>query len=182
MAAAVLLATFAAIYYWFPKMFGRMMNEPLGKLHFWLTIVTLNLVFGGQLLIGYAGMQRRLYDPSVYEFLRPLLPLNRGISQAAFVLGAAQLIFVVNFFWSLFRGPVAAANPWQVGTLEWTTSSPPPHHNFDRIPTVLHGPHELSHPRTVKHLHRDWLAQNEPLPADDANPPAPATGQPDDSR
>jgi len=151
-------------------MFGRMMSEPLGKLHFWLTIVSLNVVFGGQLVIGYAGMQRRLYDPSVYEFLRPLLPLNQLISRAAFVLGAAQLIFVVNFFWSLFRGPVAQANPWQVGTLEWTMSAPPPPHNFDRIPIVLHGPHELSHPRTIKHLHRDWLAQNEPLPADEGDP------------
>jgi cytochrome c oxidase subunit 1 len=170
MAAAVLLATFAAIYYWFPKLFGRLMNEPLGKLHFWLTIVSLNLVFGGQLLIGYAGMQRRLYDPSVYEFLRPLLPLNRAITHAAFVLGTSQLLFIFNFFWSLFRGRRADANPWQVGTLEWTTPSPPPHHNFDRIPLVLNGPHELANPAAIKHLHRDWLAQDEPLPADaDAN-------------
>jgi len=65
------------VTFWFPKMFGRLMNEPLGKLHFWLTIVSLNVVFGGQLLIGYAGMQRRLYDPSVYEFLRPCWPLNQ---------------------------------------------------------------------------------------------------------
>jgi len=168
MAAAVLLATFAAIYFWFPKMFGRLMNEPLGKLHFWLTIVPLNLVFGGQLLIGYAGMQRRLYDPSVYEFLRPLLPLNRAITYAAFVLGTSQLIFVWNFFWSLARGRRAGANPWQVGTLEWTTPSPPPPHNFDRIPVVLNGPHELSHPAVIRHLQRDWLAQDESLPEDQA--------------
>ena len=74
MAAALLLATFAAIYFWFPKMFGRMMNERLGKLHFWLTFISLTLVFSGQMLIGYAGMQRRLYDPSAYDFLRHLLP------------------------------------------------------------------------------------------------------------
>jgi cytochrome c oxidase subunit 1 len=169
MAAAVLLAAFAATYYWFPKMFGRMMNGPLGKLHFWLTIVTLNVVFGGQLLLGYAGMQRRLYDPSAYDFLKPLLPWNRLISQAAFVLGAAQLIFVVNFFHSLLRGRRAEANPWRVGTLEWTTPSPPPHHNFDRIPLVLHGPHELNNPDAVDALGRDWLAQDEEIPA------APAT-------
>ncbi|HVR62264.1 MAG TPA: cbb3-type cytochrome c oxidase subunit I [Polyangia bacterium] len=170
MAAAVLLAAFAAIYFWFPKMFGRMMNEPLGKLHFWLTIVPLNLVFGGQLLIGYAGMQRRLYDPSVYEFLRPLLKLNKGITHAAFLLGTAQLIFVFNFFWSLFRGRRAGDNPWQVGTLEWTTPSPPPHHNFDRIPVVHRGPHELGDPVVIEHLQRDWLAQDEPLPGDTWRP------------
>ncbi len=164
MAAAVLLASFAAIDYWFPKMFGRMMNPVLGKLHFWLTIVSLNLVFCGQLLIGYAGMQRRLYDPSAYEFLKPLLKMNRGISHAAFVLGAAQLLFVVNFFWSLARGRKAEANPWQVGTLEWTVPSPPPHHNFDRIPVVRQGPHELGNPRVIEALGRDWLAQDEEMP------------------
>jgi cytochrome c oxidase subunit 1 len=164
MAAAVLLAAFAAVYFWFPKMFGRMMNEPLGKLHFWLTIITLNLVFCGQLVIGYAGMQRRLYDPSAYDFLKPLLPLNRAISHAAFLLGAAQLIFVFNFFWSLARGRKAGPNPWQVGTLEWTIGSPPPHHNFDRIPVVRHGPHELGNPRALERLGKDWLAQDEELP------------------
>ncbi|HVZ74664.1 MAG TPA: cbb3-type cytochrome c oxidase subunit I [Polyangia bacterium] len=161
MAAAVLLAIFAGIHFWFPKMFGRRMSEPLGKLHFWLTIVSLNVVFGGQLVIGWAGMQRRLYDPSVYEFLRPLLALNRHISTAAFVLGASQLIFVLNFFWSLARGEKAEANPWGVGTLEWTVPSPPPEHNFDEIPVVVHGPHELGHPDVRTRLGKDWLAQNE---------------------
>ena len=87
------------------------MSEGLGKLHFWLTFVPLNLVFMGQLVIGYEGMQRRLYDPSVYDFLKPLLPLNRGISHAAYLLGAAQLIFVVNFFWSLARGRARGGEP-----------------------------------------------------------------------
>jgi cytochrome c oxidase subunit I len=163
MAAALLLSSFAAIYFWFPKMFGRMMSERLGKLHFWPTFITLNLVFGGQLLIGYAGMQRRLYDPSVYEFLRPLAWLQKGISHSAYLLGLAQLVFVVNFFWSLFRGRPAEPNPWQVGTLEWTLPSPPPHHNFDRIPTVVRGPHELAHPAAIARG-KDWLAQDEVLP------------------
>jgi cytochrome c oxidase subunit 1 len=160
MAAALLLSSFAAIYFWFPKMFGRMMSERLGKLHFWPTFIALNLVFGGQLLIGYAGMQRRLYDPSLYEFLRPLAWLNRGISHAAYLLGAAQLIFVWNFFSSLFRGKRAEANPWRVGTLEWTLPSPPAHHNFDDIPEVLRGPHELGSPEALARG-KDWLAQNE---------------------
>jgi cytochrome c oxidase subunit I len=171
MAAAVLLAGFAAITFWFPKMFGRMMSEPLGKLHFWITIVTLNVVFGGQLVIGYAGMQRRLYDPSVYEFLRPLLPWNRLISNAAFVLGAAQLIFVANFFWSLGWGRRAPANPWEVGTLEWTVASPPPPHNFERVPVVVRGPHELGNPVVRAHAGKDWLAQDE-----DFEPPPLARG------
>jgi cytochrome c oxidase subunit 1 len=163
MAAAVLLAIFAGVHFWFPKMFGRRMNEGLGKLHFWLTIVTLNIVFGAQLIIGYAGMPRRLYDPSVYEFLRHLLPLNKAISHSAYLLGVAQLIFVVNFFYSLFRGPKAEANPWQVGTLEWTVPSPPPHHNFDEVPVVVNGPHELGNPEVRARLGKDWLAQNERL-------------------
>jgi cytochrome c oxidase subunit I len=170
MASALLLSLFAAVYFWFPKMFGRMMSEGLGKLHFWLTFIPLNVVFMGQLVIGYEGMQRRLYDPSVYDFLKPLLPLNRGISHAAYLLGAAQLIFVLNFFWSLARGAPAAANPWEVGTLEWTVASPPPHHNFDQIPIVVRGPHELSHP-AARALGRDWLGQAEliepaPTPAE----------------
>jgi cytochrome c oxidase subunit 1 len=164
MASALLMSLFAAIYFWFPKMFGRMMSEGLGKLHFWLTFVPLNLVFMGQLVIGYEGMQRRLYDPSVYDFLKPLLPLNRGISHAAYLLGAAQFIFVLNFFWSLARGVRAAANPWEVGTLEWTVASPPPHHNFDQLPIVVRGPHELSHP-AARALGRDWLGQAEVIEA-----------------
>jgi cytochrome c oxidase subunit 1 len=164
MASALLMSLFAAVYFWFPKMFGRMMSEGLGKLHFWLTFVPLNLVFMGQLVIGYEGMQRRLYDPSVYDFLKPLLSLNRGISRAAYLLGAAQFIFVLNFFWSLARGARAAANPWEVGTLEWTVASPPPHHNFEQIPTVVRGPHELSHP-AARALGRDWLGQAEPIEA-----------------
>ncbi len=172
MASALLMSLFAAVYFWFPKMFGRMMSEGLGKLHFWLTFVPVNLVFMGQLVIGYEGMQRRLYDPSVYDFLKPLLPLNRGISHAAYLLGAAQLIFVVNFFWSLARGARAAANPWEVGTLEWAVASPPPHHNFDRIPIVVRGPHELSHP-AARALGRDWLGQAEAIEAEPApTPPA----------
>jgi len=164
MSAAVLLGAFAAIYFWFPKMFGRMMNEPLGKLHFALTLVTVIVTFGLQLVLGYAGMQRRLADPSAYAFLRPLMPLNRVVSQAAFVMGAAQLLFVVNFFYSLFRGPKAPANPWQVGTLEWTVPSPPPHHNFDELPRVYGGPHELGNPAVKAARGVDFQPQNEEPP------------------
>ena len=162
MAAALLMASFAATYFWFPKMFGRMMSERLGKLHFWPTFLALNVVFIGQLLIGWAGMQRRLYDPSVYDFLKHLLPWNVWISRAAYVLGLSQLVFVWNFFASLRRGKPAPANPWEVGTLEWTLPSPPPHHNFEEIPTVVRGPHELGHP-DARARGKDWLGQDEVL-------------------
>jgi cytochrome c oxidase subunit I len=165
MAAASFLASFAALYYWFPKMFGTMMDERLGKLHFWFSVVGITLVFGGQMVAGYSGQQRRLYNPYEYTYLAHLHGLNRWTSIAAFGLGIAQLLFVVNFFRSIFAGKKAEANPWNVGTLEWETSSPPPHHNFDVVPTVVRGPHEYSNPEVTRLLGRDWLSQTEELPA-----------------
>lgn len=146
MAASVLLGGFAATYFWFPKMFGRMMNERWAKVHFWITMIGLNGLFGGMLLVGYAGMHRRLYNPFVYEFMQNLIPLNMFITWSAMLMGAAQLIFVWNFIYSLKKGPFAAANPWNVGTLEWTIPSPPPTHNFDVIPEIKCGPHEFGNP------------------------------------
>jgi cytochrome c oxidase subunit 1 len=161
MAASVLFGSFAAIYFWFPKMFGKQMNRALGVVHFVFSLLPVLAVFGIMMAIGFAGMQRRLYDPSVYEFLRHLKPLNDAITWGAYVLGLGQIPFVVNFFWSLARGRKAADNPWEVTTLEWQIPSPPPHYNYAEIPKVLHGPHEFSHP-DVKD--KDWLAQNETLP------------------
>jgi cytochrome c oxidase subunit I len=177
MAAASFLATFAAIYYWFPKMFGRTMSEPLGKAHFWTTIVFITLVFGGQMVVGYAGQQRRLYDPYQYTYLQHLHGWNHWTSMAAFALGVAQLFFVVNFFQGLFAGKKASKNPWEVGTLEWELPSPPPHHNFDVIPTVIRGPHEYANPDARKLLGRDYLTQTEELP--EAGSAAPAGGVPE---
>ena len=161
MAAASFLASFAGLYYWFPKMFGRMMSTRLGKAHFWISVIGITLVFGGQLLVGYAGQNRRLWNPFEYDLFRPLAPLNRWTSYAAFTLFFGQLIFVWNFFASLARGQKAENNPWQVGTLEWSTSSPPPPHNYDLIPVVLRGPHELSNPELKAALGRDWVGQAE---------------------
>ena len=173
MAAASLLASFAGIYFWFPKMFGRNMDERLGKIHFWMSAVFITLVFSGQLLAGYAGQHRRLYDPYQYSFLKHLHPLNRWTSYAAFLLLLGQAAFIVNFFKSVFAGSKAEANPWQVGTLEWFTSSPPPHHNYDVIPTVLRGPHELGNPEVREKLGRDFIGQAEELPQ---TPAAAASG------
>jgi cytochrome c oxidase subunit 1 len=174
MAAASFLGSFAAIYYWFPKMFGRRLGERLGKAHFWLSLVFITLLFFGQLAVGYAGQPRRMWDPHQYAFLRHLAPINRWTSYFGFALGAAQALFVVNFLVNVFRRPNAEANPWQVGTLEWTVSSPPPPHNFDPIPRVLRGPHEFANPEVERALGRDWIAQTEELP--EAAPPAQAVG------
>jgi cytochrome c oxidase subunit 1 len=131
-----LLATFAAIYYWFPKMFGRFMNERLGKVHFWLTFLPFFLVFFMQHFLGLQGAPRRYYAFTTYEYLRATLGQNVAISHTAFLLLAGQMVFAVNFVWSLVAGRAAASNPWQATTLEWETSSPPPHGNFSEIPTV----------------------------------------------
>ena len=160
-----LFGAFAGLYYWYPKMFGRMMNETLGKAHFWISAVCLVVVFSGQLLAGYSGQSRRLYDPYQYAFLRHLLGVNQVASFAAFILFFAQGLFIYNFIGSRFRGEKAGENPWKVSTLEWFTASPPPHHNFDRIPTVLRGPHEFADPEVREKLGRDWIGQAEDLPA-----------------
>jgi len=167
MAAASLLATLGAIYFWYPKMFGRMMDERVGKAHFWLSFIFIVLVFGGQMIVGYAGQQRRLFDAGAsYTFLEHLRPYNKFTSYAAYLLGISQFLFVYNFVVSMWRGKKAEANPWNVGTLEWTVPSPPPHHNFDVIPTVVRGPHEYADPEVKKRLGRDWIGQTEELPAE----------------
>lgn len=173
MAAASFLASFAAIHFWFPKMFGRKLNETLGKAHFWTSLVFITLLFVGQLAVGYAGQPRRLWDPHQYTFVQHLAPLNRWTSYFGFALGISQLLFVYNFFRNVFAPANAEANPWGVGTLEWTIPSPPPPHNFDVIPTVLRGPHEFANPEVQTMLGRDWVAQNEMLPRD-ADTPGPS--------
>jgi cytochrome c oxidase subunit 1 len=151
-----LFAIFAAIYFWYPKMFGRMMSERLGKVHFGLTFVFYNLTFFPMHFLGMTGHMRRIYDPTQYEFLRPYQGTNRLISISAFLLLAAQLPFIWNFFWSLWKGAKAPDNPWHDNGLEWTVPSPPPHGNFARTPTVHHGPYEYSSPLTKD----DYLPQD----------------------
>ncbi|MEQ9502063.1 MAG: cbb3-type cytochrome c oxidase subunit I [Deltaproteobacteria bacterium] len=169
MGSAALLGSLAALAFWFPKMFGRMMDPTLGKIHFWITFLGLNGVFIGQLIAGFAGQPRWFYDPYHYEFLKHLQPLNTAVSHIAFVLIAGQVVFVINFFKSVFAGKKAEQNPWNVGTLEWTIPSPSPVHNFDKIPVVHHGPHEFSHPEYMKKLGRDFVYQTEEIPAGDTS-------------
>jgi len=144
--AGSVLGMFAAIYFWFPKMFGRMMNEPLGKLHFVLTFIFLNGTFFPMHFLGNRGFPRRYADPYQFEEWADLLPMNQFITYCAFAMGAAQLIFAVNFFWCMFFGRRAERNPWEANTLEWTTTNPPPHGNFTEQPIVHRGPYEYSHP------------------------------------
>ena len=158
MAAAALFAIFAGTYYWFPKMFGRMMNEPLGKIHFVLTFLGIYGTFYPMHFLGTHGMSRRLYTPSTYPFLASVQPLDVFISGAAFVLGAAQLIFIFNFFSSMLRGPRAERNPWHANTLEWTADSPPPHGNWPEPPVVYRWPYDYSVPGAAE----DYLPQTVP--------------------
>jgi cytochrome c oxidase subunit I len=156
-----LFAIFAAIEYWFPKMFGRMMNEALGKIHFWITFVAFNCTFFPMHILGMGGHMRRIYNPTQYEFLKPLQPINVFISISAFVLGAAQFIFLANIIWSLARGKKATENPWNANTLEWTAPSPPGHGNWvGAVPVVYRGPYEYASPEVAE----DFLPQSRELP------------------
>ena len=146
MGVAAMFGIFAGTYFWFPKMFGRMMNETLGKWHFWLTFIGVYCVFMPMHYLGLAGNVRR-YSAFTDDYMKPLIPLHRFITIAALFTGAAQLIFLYNLIRSRLRGPKAPDNPWEATTLEWSTASPPPFDNFGgRPPTVSHGPNEYGVP------------------------------------
>jgi len=133
---------FAGIYYWFPKMFGRMMNETLGAVHFWLTLAPAFYAFTAMHYLGMGGSLRRAYDPTAYQYMEPIQHWNVWITWALFLAGAAQFVFLGNMLWSMFRGRKAGPNPWECTTLEWTTESPPPHGNWAEPPAVYRGPYE----------------------------------------
>ena len=162
--AGIVFGLFAAVYYWFPKMFGRMMNETLGKIHFVLTFIFFNATFFPMHFLGTGGHMRRIWNPMQYEFLQHFRSMNEFISVSAFLLGLSQILFLVNFFWSLFAGKKAEVNPWHANTLEWAAPSPPPHGNWgEHLPIVHHGPYEYS----VPGVEEDYLPQTTPhaLPA-----------------
>jgi len=155
-----IFAVFAAIYFWFPKMFGRMLDDNLGKIHFVLTFIFFNLTFFPMHNLGLGGMMRRISDPTVYEHLRQLQPLNILATWGAFGLGLTLLPFLWNVVVSLRKGAIAPNNPWNATTLEWTVPSPPPHGNFAKIPEVFNGPYEYS----VPGMEKDFLLQTEKAP------------------
>jgi cytochrome c oxidase subunit 1 len=169
-----LFALFAAIPFWYPKMFGRVMDERLGKVHFWLTFITYNLTFFPMHIIGMGGQMRRIYDPTIYTFLQPQQPINVFISYSAFALFAVQLLFMFNFLWSLKRGKKAPQNPWNDNGLEWSLPNPAPHGNWaPHTPNVFRGPYEFSAPEAGD---ADFLPQGKKLPADRDPVPASVTG------
>jgi cytochrome c oxidase subunit I len=142
MAVASLFGVFAGTYFWFPKMFGRMMNETMGKWHFWLTFLGVYCVFMPMHYLGLVGNVRR-YSAFVDDYLAPLIPVHKFITIAALLTGGAQLIFFWNLIWSRFKGPVASENPWEATSLEWSTTSPPPFDNFGgHHLVVVNGPNE----------------------------------------
>jgi cytochrome c oxidase subunit 1 len=155
-----IIAVFAGIAYWFPKMFGRMMNEKLGKIHFWGTIIPFNFIFIPMFILGLAGEHRRIFDYTNFpELATPGLQALRVTSTVALVVMLLfQFVFLFNFIWSMRRGAKAGRNPWQANTLEWTTESPPPHGNWQEMPVVHRGPYEYSVPGRPT----DYWPQNEP--------------------
>jgi cytochrome c oxidase subunit 1 len=159
MGVAAIFGMFAGTYYWFPKMFGRMMNETWGRVHFVITLIGTYCIFMPMHYLGMAGQPRRYSQFTEFAYLQHLMPLNRFITYAAIVTISAQLIFVLNLFWSMFKGPKATDNPWEATTLEWTTATPPPHDNFGgHTPVVNHGPYEYSVPGAP----RDYVMQTDP--------------------
>ncbi|HME59816.1 MAG TPA: cbb3-type cytochrome c oxidase subunit I [Candidatus Binatia bacterium] len=159
--AGIVFALFAAVYYWFPKMFGRTMNEGMAKIHFVLTYIFFNGAFFPMHFLGVAGHMRRIYNPTQYEFLLPMQHWNVFITVSALLLGASQFIFLGNFVWSLIAGKKAEQNPWKANTLEWSAPTPPPHGNFEVQPVVYRGPYEYSSPDVKE----DWLPQDKDLGA-----------------
>jgi cytochrome c oxidase subunit I len=149
-APGTILALFAGIYYWYPKATGRHLNNTLGKIHFWGSVIPMNFIFFPMLIQGLSGVSRRLYDGgATYDFANNVVHYNEVMSIAAWVLGVFQLIFIFNFFWSIWKGKkVENDNPWDATTFEWTATTSPPmgHGNFETLPTAYRGPYEYSVP------------------------------------
>ena len=160
-APGTILALFAGIYYWYPKFTGRKMNDMLGKIHFWGTITFMNGVFMPMFIQGMAGVSRRLYDGGqLYDIAQPVIEWNVFMSVSAWLLGLAQIPFIINFFISKRKGKKVSDNPWEATTLEWSATPTPPvaHGNFVTVPTVYRGPYEYSVPGSSK----AFTPQNQP--------------------
>jgi len=148
-APGTIFALFGGIYYWFPKVTGRMMNEALGKIHFVGSIICMNVIFLPMFVQGLAGVNRRLWDGgTLYTHAQGTLSLNVPMSYAALALAFFQIFFIVNLVWSIRAGRTAGANPWEATTLEWSAAPSPPraHGNFDRVPRVVRDPYEYNAP------------------------------------
>ncbi len=155
-----LFTIYAGVYYWYPKMTGRMYDEKLGKIHFWLTFIFFNATFAPMHVLGIDGMPRRVAD-----YATKYAGWNLFISLASFVLGLSTLIFLYNMVASWRGGIRAPGNPWRALTLEWQVSSPPPVFNFDTLPTVVGGPYEYGVPGAVHGVFRGGAEVRQPSPA-----------------
>ena len=160
MGSASFFGLMCGVYHWFPKMFGRMMDNKLGYIHFWLTFVGVYLVFFPMHYIGIAGFPRRYYSWTNFDFASGYADLNMFVSVAAIVTFVAQFIFLFNFFYSMYKGRVAPLNPWRSNTLEWTTPLHPGHGNWPgEIPAVYRWPYDYSKPGSKE----DFIPQTVPL-------------------
>lgn len=160
MGSASFFGMLAGVYHWFPKMFGRMMDERLGYIHFWLTFIGVYLIFFPMHYIGIAGFPRRYYSWTGFDAFSTFTDLNQFISVAAIITFIAQFIFIFNFFYSMYKGRVATANPWRSNALEWTTPINPGHGNWPgAIPTVYRWPYDYSKPGSKE----DFIPQNVPF-------------------
>jgi cytochrome c oxidase subunit 1 len=158
MAVSAMFGIFAGTYFWFPKMFGRMMNDTLGKVHFWLSFVGAYCIFMPFHYLGLASNVRR-YQAFVDDYLQPLIPVHRFITIAAICTGAVQLIFLFNLVHSRFWGKPAPDNPWEATSLEWSTTSPPPFDNFGgKLPVVYHDPYQYG----IEGSTSDYVMQTDP--------------------
>jgi cytochrome c oxidase subunit 1 len=174
-APGTIFALFAGVYHWFPKATGRMMNDFLGRLHFWPSLLFMNGIFLPMFIQGMAGVHRRWYDGggsitngvfTGYELARPVLHWNLVMSWSAWLLAIAQFPFIFNFIWSIWKGEKVGRNPWHATTLEWSAPSPPPHGNFDHALSVHRGPYEYSVPGATE----DYTPQDAPLERSDRKP------------
>ncbi|WP_109832301.1 cytochrome c oxidase subunit I [Reichenbachiella versicolor] len=160
MGSSAFFGMVAGIYHWYPKMFGRMMDDKLGYIHFWLTFVGVYLVFFPMHYIGIAGFPRRYYSFTNFDAFSSFGDLNMFVSAAAIITFGAQFIFLFNFFYSMIRGRKAPENPWESNTLEWTTPRVPGHGNWPgEIPTVYRWPYDYSKPGSES----DFIPQTIPL-------------------
>jgi len=158
MAVSAMFGIFAGTYFWFPKMFGRMMNDTLGKIHFWLSFVGAYCIFIPFHYLGLASNVRR-YQAFTDDYLQRLLPVHRFITVAAIATGVAQLIFLYNVIHSRFWGKPATDNPWEATSLEWSTTSPPPFDNFGgTLPVVYHDPYQYG----IEGSTGDYVMQTDP--------------------
>jgi cytochrome c oxidase subunit 1 len=157
------MAVFGAIYFWYPKMFGRMMNEFWGKIHFFLTFMFLNGTFYTMHILGAVGFPRRLADPYDYMTFSHLQFMNQFMTVCAIGMVSSQIIFAANFIYSLFAGPQVGRNPWRANGLEWSAPSPPGHGNFDFQPIVYRGPYDYGSPEVDTDYYPQWQPPPEGL-------------------